>query len=168
MLSDVLIQGGSYENCGNAKTVIKALPKLQAKYGYIPKMFNAYNVSEITTKSPTLSTGSMVTSSCATTIFVPDDNGCYEVEDGVLSYGGQIYTTKIPNGRYILRKLSPTECERLQTLPDGYTAVEGLSDSVRYKAIGNGWTVDVIAYIFGYIKQGDDKNTKEEDANNTE
>lgn len=44
------------------------------------------------------------------------------------------------------RKLTPLEYERLQTLPDNYTA--GVSDSRRYTAIGNGWTVDVIAHIF--------------------
>lgn len=43
------------------------------------------------------------------------------------------------------RKLTPMEYERLQGLPDGYTA--GCCDGARYKAIGNGWTVDVIAYI---------------------
>lgn len=49
-----------------------------------------------------------------------------------------------------LRKLTPIECERLQTLPDNYS--EGVSNTQRYKAIGNGWTVDVIAHIFSYIK----------------
>lgn len=44
------------------------------------------------------------------------------------------------------RYLTPTECERLQTLPDNYTA--GASKAERYAAIGNGWTVDVIAEIF--------------------
>ena len=44
------------------------------------------------------------------------------------------------------RRLTPIECERLQTLPDNYT--EGVSDTQRYKMIGNGWTVDVIAHIF--------------------
>ena len=53
------------------------------------------------------------------------------------------------------RKLMPIEYERLQTLPDGYT--EGVADSHRYTVIGNGWTVDVIAYILGYIKQKDIK-----------
>lgn len=48
------------------------------------------------------------------------------------------------------RKLTPVECERLQTLPDGYT--EGVSNTQRYKIIGNGWTVDVIAHIFKSIK----------------
>ena len=50
---------------------------------------------------------------------------------------------------YYWRKLTPTECERLQTLPDGYT--NHVSDSRRYKAIGNGWTVDVIAHILSFI-----------------
>lgn len=45
-----------------------------------------------------------------------------------------------------IRKLTPVECERLQTLPDNYTA--GVKDPARYKALGNGWTVDVIAHIF--------------------
>jgi len=47
-----------------------------------------------------------------------------------------------------IRKLTPLECERLQTLPEEYTNIEGLSNAQRYKMIGNGWTVDVIAHIF--------------------
>jgi DNA (cytosine-5)-methyltransferase 3A len=47
---------------------------------------------------------------------------------------------------YICRKLTPIECERLQTFPDNWT--EGVSDTQRYKALGNSWTVDVIAHIF--------------------
>ena len=50
---------------------------------------------------------------------------------------------------------TPMECERLQTLPDGYTAGGGgLSKTQRYKCIGNGWTVDVIAHILKGIKEG--------------
>lgn len=49
------------------------------------------------------------------------------------------------------RMLSPIECERLQTLPDNYT--EGISKTQRYKCIGNGWTVDVIAYILSYLNK---------------
>ena len=51
----------------------------------------------------------------------------------------------ILTGGYI-RKLTPIECERLQTVPDNYTSC--VSDSQRYKMLGNGWTVDVIAHIF--------------------
>ena len=46
--------------------------------------------------------------------------------------------------------LMPTECERLQTLPDNYT--EGVSNAQRYKMLGNGWTVDVITHILRNIK----------------
>lgn len=49
-----------------------------------------------------------------------------------------------------IRKLTPIECERLQTLPDDYTA--GVSDSQRYKMLGNGWTVDVIAHLLKGLK----------------
>ena len=49
-----------------------------------------------------------------------------------------------------IRKLHPIECERLQTLPDWFT--EGISDTQRYKALWNGWTCDVIAHIFSYLK----------------
>lgn len=56
-----------------------------------------------------------------------------------------------------IRRLTPIECERLQTLPDNYTLAElndkPLSDNKRYKMLGNGWTVDVIAHILGFIKQ---------------
>lgn len=48
-----------------------------------------------------------------------------------------------------IRRLTPTECERLQTVADGYT--NHVSDSQRYKMLGNGWTVDVIVHILKYI-----------------
>ncbi len=55
----------------------------------------------------------------------------------------------LPDGDYIIRKLTPIECERLQTLPDNYT--QGISNTQRYKCLGNGWTVDVIAHILSFI-----------------
>ena len=48
------------------------------------------------------------------------------------------------------RKLTPLECERLQTVPDNYT--NHVSNTQRYKMIGNGWTVDVIAHILSFMK----------------
>jgi len=48
-----------------------------------------------------------------------------------------------------LRYITPLECERAQTVPDNYT--EGVSNTQRYKMIGNGWTVDVIAHILKNI-----------------
>ena len=61
-----------------------------------------------------------------------------------MGMGGGNIPVIIKNGR--IRKLTEIECERLQTLPDNYT--QGVSSTQRYKAIGNGWTVDVIAHIF--------------------
>lgn len=54
-----------------------------------------------------------------------------------------------------IRRLTPIEYERCQNLPDNYTYLTGhkFEDSKRYKAIGNGWTVDVIAHIFKNIKE---------------
>ena len=49
------------------------------------------------------------------------------------------------------RKLTPLECERLQTVPEGYTA--HVSNTQRYRMLGNGWTVDVIKHIFEGVKQ---------------
>lgn len=51
----------------------------------------------------------------------------------------------------LVRKLTPIECERLQTVPDNYTS--SVSDTQRYKMLGNGWTVDVIAHIFKGLKE---------------
>lgn len=50
-----------------------------------------------------------------------------------------------------IRRLTPIECERLQTVKDNYT--NHVSDSQRYKMLGNGWTIDVICHILNYIKQ---------------
>lgn len=51
-------------------------------------------------------------------------------------------------GQY--RKLTPIECERLQTIPDNYT--EGVSNTQRYKMLGNGWTIDVIAHLLRGVR----------------
>ena len=70
--------------------------------------------------------------------------------------GGQgaktgLYKIDLPDGDYIIRKLTPVEAERLQTLPDNYTA--GISDTQRYKCIGNAWTIDIIAHILKKLEE---------------
>lgn len=50
-----------------------------------------------------------------------------------------------------IRRLTPIECERLQTVEDNYTNC--VSDSQRYKMLGNGWTIDVICHILNYLKK---------------
>ena len=64
--------------------------------------------------------------------------------------GGGKKPAKINDDVY-WRKLPPLECERLQTVPDNYTA--GVSNTQRYKMLGNGWTVDVIAHIFTFMQR---------------
>ena len=56
----------------------------------------------------------------------------------------------LTNNHKSYRKLTPIECERLQTVPDNYT--NHVSNTQRYKMLGNGWTVDVIAHIFEGLK----------------
>jgi DNA (cytosine-5)-methyltransferase 3A len=60
-----------------------------------------------------------------------------------------IYGTGLVKLPMQIRRLTPVECERLQTIEDNFT--NHVSDSQRYKMLGNGWTVDVIAYIFQYL-----------------
>lgn len=69
----------------------------------------------------------------------------YTVENGIITIKDKQYPIKLPDGFYIIRKLTPVECERLQTLPDGYTSA--VSDAQRYKGLGNGWTAEVIIHI---------------------
>jgi len=109
----------------------------------------------------------------ALTLVNTDSMVCEPVRIGIFGKGGQgqrIYTVNaksvclgtggankenykidLPDGDYIIRKLTPVECERLQTLPDNYTAC--ISNTQRYKSIGNGWTVDVIAHIFSFMDE---------------
>ena len=70
---------------------------------------------------------------------------------------GKAYTLRRinPNGiideNYNIREYTPIEVERLQTVPDDYTLIDGIKKKERYEALGNGWTVDVIAHILSYI-----------------
>jgi DNA (cytosine-5)-methyltransferase 3A len=74
-----------------------------------------------------------------------------------------LYKINLPDGDYTVRKLSVIEAERCQTLPDDYTAygvddtgkTVNISNTQRYKAIGNGWTVDVVSHILSHMDGGD-------------
>ena len=83
----------------------------------------------------------------------PDKTQCLTTvsKDAIIS--------RLPHGRYPdaygihaddWRNLTNVEAERLQTLPDNYT--EGIAETQRRRAIGNGWTVKVIAHIFSYME----------------
>jgi len=60
-----------------------------------------------------------------------------------------VYGTGLVKTQMNIRRLTPIECECLQTVKDNYT--NHVSDSQRYRMLGNGWTVDVIAYILSFI-----------------
>ena len=73
----------------------------------------------------------------------------YEVHNGKITIKGKEYPIKLADGFYIIRKLTVTECKRLQTVPDTYAFP--VSDTQAYKMLGNGWTVDVIAHIMSHF-----------------
>ena len=79
-------------------------------------------------------------------VYHPDGKG----PSLVASDGGHLQP-KISKGTTEYRKLTPLECERLQTVPEGYT--DHVSNTQRYKMLGNGWTVDVVSHIFGGLTQ---------------
>lgn len=123
-------------------------------------MFNFYNNKELKDKSSALTSacGCLTSSSSVAKIqkvFSEEYNTkvkvykVYFVKDKTIYFGGKAYKIDLPDGFYIIRKLTPIECERLQTLPDNYT--QGISNTQRYKCLGNGWTVDVIANILSFI-----------------
>lgn len=82
----------------------------------------------------------------------------YEVKNGVITIKDKMYPIKLKDGYYIIRKLTPVECERLQTLPDEYTAA--VSDTQRYKGLGNGWTAEVIIHILNGVLKDVSKDEK--------
>ena len=154
-----------------AEPVPFVLGKLDAavdKFGYIPKMWNPYNNAEITDKAPTQTAqcGSQTVSatimldSCATIIECNDDGKptkavshadgkthlVYEVKDGQITIKDNRYPVKLADGFYIIRKLTVTECMRLQTVPEWYD-FSVISNSQAYKCLSNGWTCDVITHL---------------------
>ena len=77
-----------------------------------------------------------------------NNSGGFRALDGkvpTISTSEWQHNNHLTDGKY-WRKLTPKECERLQTVPDGYT--DHVSNTQRYKMLGNGWTVDVIKHIF--------------------
>lgn len=79
------------------------------------------------------------------------DKPVYQVKDGYITIKDKQYPIKLRDGCYIIRKLTVTECKRLQTVPESY--VFPVSDSQAYKMLGNGWTVEVIAHILSHIPE---------------
>jgi len=72
----------------------------------------------------------------------------YEVRNGLIEIKGKTYPIGLPDGYYIIRKLTVTECCRLQTLPDDYC--KAVSATQGYKGLGNGWTAEVIIHLLNH------------------
>ena len=69
----------------------------------------------------------------------------YEVKDGKITIKGKQYPIKLKDGYYIIRKLTVSECKRLQTVPEWYEFP--VSNSQAYKMLGNGWTCEIICHL---------------------
>lgn len=74
-----------------------------------------------------------------------DGKPVYGVRDSLVTINGKLYPIDLPDGFYIIRKLTVKECCRLQTLPDDYC--RAVSNTQAYKGLGNGWTAEVIIHI---------------------
>ena len=76
----------------------------------------------------------------------------YEVKSGNITIKGKTYPIKLVDGYYIIRKLTVSECKRLQTVPEWYEFP--VSNTRAYSMLGNGWTVDVIAHLLRATQEG--------------
>lgn len=91
-------------------------------------------------------------------VAIPCATQLWQSENFWTAYGSEkAYTLRASNPNWVIesiqppriRKLTPIECERLQTMPDNYT--EWVSDTQRYKMLWNWWTCDVISHIFSFL-----------------
>lgn len=80
---------------------------------------------------------------------VCDKGKIYTVKDGFIETKSGTWQVNLDDGLYLIRKLTVTECKRLQTVPEWYSFP--VSNQQAYKMLGNGWTVDVIKHQLSYI-----------------
>ena len=81
--------------------------------------------------------------------FVCDKGKIYIVSAGKIETKSGVWNINLPDGYYLIRKLTVNECKRLQTVPEWYSFP--VSNQQAYKMLGNGWTVDVIKHQLSYI-----------------
>lgn len=113
-------------------------------------------------KAITLAAGSGGMGSHTGLYTIPIEGGkaqkIYEVKDGLININGNDFPIKLQDGLYAIRKLTVTEAARLQTMPDNYC--RAVSDTQAYKALGNGWTAEVIIYLLSYALKDIPKDEK--------
>lgn len=130
-----------------------------------PILYNQYNQMTLKEKSATLSTNSNCRTAISGQVVVSpvrigyygkggqgeriySINGksiCLSANGGGIGAKTGLYKIDLPDGDYEVRKLTPIECERLQTFPDDYT--NHVSNTQRYKALGNSFTISIIEHI---------------------
>lgn len=135
----------------------KRIRMLVEKYGYLPQVFNLYNLAEIVDKSPTI-TAAVANNNTSSDIRivqsireVADDMELFAVDGGKIYIKGSAYPVNLPNGLYQIRKLTVAECRKLQTVPEWYQMP--CSTTQNFKMLGNGWTVEVIKHILKSIPE---------------
>lgn len=79
---------------------------------------------------------------------VIDGKLIHKVTDGLIPHKDKMYPINLPDGYYIVRKLTVDECKRLQCVPEDF--VFPVSDSQAYKMLGNGWCCDVISHLLSF------------------
>ena len=159
------VDGKSTTLCGEgggmgAKTGLYAIPKttenLEVATFSPPHGYNKGLIQY--DKFPTLTTGSqsrqqnVLIEKMSTNLQIDTPlsfiNKVYEVRNGLITIKGKQYPIKLKDGYYIIRKLTVTECCRLQTMPDDYC--RAVSNAQAYKGLGNGWTAEVIIHILSH------------------
>lgn len=84
----------------------------------------------------------------------------YEVKSGLITIKSKQYPIKLADGYYIIRKLTVSECKRLQTVPEWYEFP--VSDTQAYKMLGNGWTIDVIVHLLKAVLKSESTELESE------
>ena len=110
-----------------------------------------YSVYFDDVKSPTVISGHAAKMKIIERVSDKKQHPVYEVRNGLITINGKQYPIKLKDGYYIIRKLTVSECKRLQTVPEWYEFP--VSDSQAYKMLGNGWTCEVIAHILKSLKE---------------
>ncbi|MDR2513770.1 MAG: DNA cytosine methyltransferase [Christensenellaceae bacterium] len=164
----------SYDKCGKRnfeENIIrtKGYQGVPVRVGCLPnekgelkptqsKRIYAVDAKSVALQAATTAGGCSDKSSSRTGLYaVPSDNvergrPVYRVEAGQIEIKGKTYPIKLPDGYYIIRKLSVTEACRLQTLPDDYC--RAVSDTQAYRGLGNGWTAEVIIHLLRHALAG--------------
>ena len=140
-----------YQYCGTIGSNIGECAMFAHPHGWNEGLITYDKSQTITTGSATRQQNTLIQDAASAAGVIEGEkpkafiNKVYEVTNGVITIKGKQYPIKLKDGSYIIRKLTPVECERLQTLPDGYT--KAVSNAQRYKGLGNGWTAEVIIHI---------------------